>query len=100
MYRVIDLPCEVELSKAKATLNDGTLEVVMPRAAPVKSLRVETRPGLSPRGDASAQETGVKEAASSPQVVTGTNEPMVEAKAASSGKWHRHAETNRSIAMA
>lgn len=86
MYRVIDLPCEVDLSKAKATLNDSTLEVVMPRAAPVKSLRVETTPGLPSEGDASAQETGVKEAASSPQVVTGANEPMVKAKAVSSRK--------------
>jgi len=86
MYRVIDLPSEVDLSKAKATLNDSTLEVVMPKAAPVKSLRVETRPGLSSEGDASAEETGVKEAASSPQVVTGANEPAVKAKAASSRK--------------
>ena len=47
MFRVIDLPSEVDLSKAKATFNDGTLEVMMPKAAPAKSLRVETKPGVS-----------------------------------------------------
>jgi HSP20 family protein len=82
MFRVIDLPCEVDLSKAKATLNDGTLEVVMPRAAPAKSLRVETRPGLSSEDDTSAQETGGIEAAGSRPVVTGANEPMVKVKVA------------------
>ena len=86
MYRVIDLPCEVDLSKAKATLNNSTLEVVMPRADPVKSLRVETRPGLSSGDDSSAQETGGIEAAGSRPVVTGANEPMVKAKAASPRK--------------
>ncbi len=84
MFRVIDLPCGVDLSKAKATLNDNTLEVVMPRAAPVKSLRVETRPRSSSEGDSSAQETGRIEAAGNPRAVTGANEPMVEAKVASS----------------
>jgi hypothetical protein len=84
MFRVIGLPCEVDLSKAKATLNRNTLEVVMPRAAPVKGLRVETRPGLSSEGDTSAQEAGGIEAAGNPSVVTGANEPMVKAEAASS----------------
>ncbi len=84
MFRAIDLPCEVDLSRAKATFNDGTLEVVMPKAEPAKSVRVETKLGLSAEGDVSARETGVKEAAGSPQVVTGANEPMVKAKAASS----------------
>jgi|SRR5665213_141360 len=86
MYRVIDLPCEVDLSKAKATLNDNTLEVVMPRAAPAKSLRVETRPTLSAQGDTSVQETGAMQAAGSRPIVPGANEPMVKAKAASAGK--------------
>jgi HSP20 family molecular chaperone IbpA len=47
MLRVIDLPTEVNLSKARATFSDGTLEVVMPKAAPAKSVRVETKLALS-----------------------------------------------------
>jgi HSP20 family molecular chaperone IbpA len=47
MLRVIDLPTEVDLSKARATFSNGTLEVVMPKAAPAKSIRVETKPALS-----------------------------------------------------
>jgi HSP20 family protein len=47
MLRVIDLPAEVNLSKARATFSDGTLEVVMPKAAPAKSVRVETKLALS-----------------------------------------------------
>ncbi len=84
MFRIINLPCEVDLSKAKATFNDGTLEVVMPKAAPVKSVRVETKPGLSAEGGTSFQETGGIEAAGSPPVVTGANEPIVKAHAVSS----------------
>ena len=53
MFHVIDLPCEVDLSKAKATFNDGRLDVVMPKVALAKSVRVETMPGLSAEGDAS-----------------------------------------------
>jgi len=45
MFHVIDLPCEVDLSKAKASFNDGRLEVVMPKAAPARSVRVETKQG-------------------------------------------------------
>lgn len=84
MFRVIDLPCEVDLSKAKATFNDGTLVVVMPRAAPAKSVRVETKLGLSAEGDTSIQETGGIEAAGSPPVVPRANQPIVNAQAASS----------------
>ena len=40
MFRVIDLPCEVDPSRAKATFNDGRLDVVMPRVALAKSARV------------------------------------------------------------
>jgi hypothetical protein len=47
MFRVIDLPSEVDLLKAKATFNDGALDVVMPKAAPAKSVRVEAKLGLS-----------------------------------------------------
>jgi HSP20 family protein len=47
MFRVIDLPTEVNLSKARATFSDDTIEVVMPKAAPAKSVRVETNLALS-----------------------------------------------------
>jgi HSP20 family protein len=47
MFRVIDLPAEVDLSKARATFSDGTLDVVMPKVAPAKSVRVETNLALS-----------------------------------------------------
>jgi len=86
MFCVIDLPTEVDLSKAKATFNDGTLEVVMPKAAPAKSVRVETKLGVATEGDNSAHETGGIEDAGSPPVVTGANEPVVKAQAASSRK--------------
>jgi HSP20 family molecular chaperone IbpA len=39
MFHVIDLPCEVNPSKAKATLNDGRLDVVMPKVTFAKSAR-------------------------------------------------------------
>jgi HSP20 family protein len=47
MFRVIDLPAEVDLSKARATFSGGTLDVVMPKAAPAKSIRVETKLAMS-----------------------------------------------------
>jgi len=84
MFRVIDLPCEVDLSTAKATFTDGTLEVMMPKAAPAKSLRVETKSGPSAEGDTPVHETGGIEAAGDPAVVIGANEPIVKAQAASS----------------
>ena len=39
MFHVIDLPCEVDPSKAKATFNDGRLEVVMPKVVLAMSAR-------------------------------------------------------------
>jgi HSP20 family protein len=39
MYHVIDLPCEVDPSKAKATCHDGRLDIVMPKVALAKSAR-------------------------------------------------------------
>jgi HSP20 family protein len=51
--RVIDLPTEVDLSKAKATFNDGTLEVMMPKAASTKSVHVEMKAESSAEADAS-----------------------------------------------
>jgi len=78
MFCAIDLPTEVDLSKAKASFNDGRLEVVMPKAAPARSVRVETKPGLPAEGDTSVRETGGIEAAGRP--------PVVKAQAASSRK--------------
>ena len=86
IFRVIDLPCEVDLSKAKATFNDGTLEVFMPKAAPAKSLRVETKPELSAEGDSSVHETAGIEAEDAPPVVPKASEPIVKGQAASSRK--------------
>jgi HSP20 family molecular chaperone IbpA len=84
MFRVIDLPCEVDLSKAKATFNDGALEVVMPKTAPAKSIRVETTPGLSAKGETSVVETDGIETADTSPLVPGADEPIVKAQAASS----------------
>jgi hypothetical protein len=86
MFRVIDLPCEVDLSKAKATFNDGTLQVLMPKAVPAKSIRVETKPELSAEGDTSVHETGGIEPPGNSPVVTGANQPIAKAQAASSRK--------------
>lgn len=47
MLSVIDLPAEVDLFKARATVSNGTLEVVMPRAAHTKSVRAETKLAMS-----------------------------------------------------
>ena len=66
MFRVIDLPCDVDLSKAKATFDDGALEVVMPKAAPAKSLRVEMKPASSAQDETSDHETVAVEAAVHP----------------------------------
>jgi HSP20 family molecular chaperone IbpA len=84
MLCVIDLPTEVELSKAKAAFNDDTLEVVMPKAAPAKGIRVESKLGSSAKSDSSAPEIGGVEAAGSPPVVTGANELIVKAQTAAS----------------
>jgi HSP20 family protein len=78
MFRVIDLPAEVDLSKAKATFHDGTLEVMMPKAAPAKSLRMETKPEVSAEGNTSA---GEMEAEGAPPLA---DVPIVKAQAASS----------------
>jgi HSP20 family protein len=83
MFRVIDLPTEVDLSKAKATFTDGTLEVMMPKAAPAKSLRVEMKPELSAEGDTSVHESGGIEAA---DASADPGAPIAKAQAASSKK--------------
>ncbi len=84
MYRVIELPAEVDLSKAKATFSDAGLEVTMPKAAPAKSVRVETKLESPADGDTSVHETGPSETAGSPPVVPIAREPIVRANAASS----------------
>lgn len=86
MFRVVDLPCEVDLSKARATFNEGTLEVVMPKAAPAKSIRIEAKLQLPSEGDTSVHERAAIESAGSPPVVTGAHEPVAKAHAASSGR--------------
>jgi HSP20 family protein len=86
MFRVIELPCEVDLSKARATFNDGTLEVVMPRAAPEKSLRVETKRELSSQGDASIDRAFGVEPVGSTSILSEADDPIVKARTASSSK--------------
>jgi HSP20 family molecular chaperone IbpA len=68
MFRVINLPCEVDPSKSQATFNDGRLEVVMPKAPPAKRIHGETRTGLSAEGDSSVHEMGGTAAASTAKV--------------------------------
>ena len=84
IFRVVDLPAEVDLSKVKATLNDATLEVVMPKADPAKSVRVEAKLGLSAEDESAVRKNGGIEAAGHPPVVRETAEPAVQAQSASS----------------
>jgi HSP20 family protein len=84
MLSVIHLPCEVDLSKAKAVFNGGTLEVLMPKAAPAKSIRVETRLGLSVGDESYVRKNGRVEAAGQPPVVSDAAEAAVHAQSASS----------------
>jgi HSP20 family molecular chaperone IbpA len=46
MYHVIDLPCAVDPSVAKATYSDCRLEVVMPKATFTKSAPIQSLPEL------------------------------------------------------
>jgi HSP20 family protein len=41
ILRVVDLPAEVDSSKVSATLKDGVLNIELPKAAPVKAVRIE-----------------------------------------------------------
>ncbi len=43
IFRVLDLPAEVDPTKATATLKDGILELRMPRAAKAQKIRVEPK---------------------------------------------------------
>jgi HSP20 family protein len=82
IFHVAELPAEVDPSKAKATFTDGRLEIVMPKAAPAKSSRVETKPTLSAEGDTSVQ--AGTQPAGSPPAVTAAKRPIVKTRAASS----------------
>jgi len=82
IFHVAELPVEVDPSKAKATFTDGRLEIMMPKVAPAKSSRVETKPTLSAEGDTAVQ-AGI-EPAGSPPVVTAAKRPIVKAQAGSS----------------
>ena len=44
IFRAINLPAEVDSSKVTATLKDGVLEIVMPKAAKAQKVRVEEKP--------------------------------------------------------
>ncbi|MGB2622714.1 MAG: Hsp20/alpha crystallin family protein [Candidatus Acidiferrum sp.] len=83
MLCVIDLPTEVDLSKSKATLRDGTLEVEMPRAAPAKSVRVETKDALSGAAHTSVRERVGIEPLGSAVEGRQAGQPAVNAQAAS-----------------
>ena len=82
MLRVINLPTEVDLSKAKATFSDGTLDVVMPKAAPAKSVRIEAKLGLSAEGEPSVHESGGTDGVRTSPVLTEANKPVVKTQAA------------------
>jgi len=84
IFHVAELSATVDPSKSKVTFKDGMLEIVMPKAAPVKGVRAETKPALSVEGDTSVHETSGIEAAGSPPVVTGANKPIVKTQVASS----------------
>ena len=84
ILRVIDLPAEVDLSKAKATFSDGRLEVTMPKAAPAKSVRVETKIESPTDGNTSVNETGRSETAGSQPAFIEDHEPIAKTRAASS----------------
>jgi len=84
ILRVIDLPAEVDLSKAKATFSGGRLEVTMPKAAPAKSVRVETRIESSADGDTSVNKTGRSETADGQPAFIEDHGAMAKTRAASS----------------
>ena len=86
ILRIIDLRAEVDLSKVKATLNDGTLEVVMPKADPAKSVRVEAKLVLSAEDESSVRKNGGIEAAGHPPLVREASDSAVHAQSASSGR--------------
>ena len=45
IQRVIDLPSEIDSSKVNATLKNGVLTLEMPKAGPMKAVRVEPKAG-------------------------------------------------------
>jgi HSP20 family protein len=45
IMRVIDLPTAVDVERTSATLRDGRLELVMPKAAPARKIAIEPKAG-------------------------------------------------------
>jgi HSP20 family protein len=43
IMRVVQLPADVDTEKATATLKNGILELHLPKAAPARSIRIETK---------------------------------------------------------
>ncbi len=43
IFRVIDLPAEVDTAKVRATLNNGVLELELQKAGPAKNVRVDAK---------------------------------------------------------
>lgn len=43
IFRVVDLPAEINTEKVKATLENGILSLEMPKAAPAKKVAVDTK---------------------------------------------------------
>jgi|SRR5580700_2447839 HSP20 family molecular chaperone IbpA len=43
IFRVVELPADVDPANAKATVEDSTLEVVMPKAPPGKGARIKAK---------------------------------------------------------
>ena len=85
IFRIIDLPCAVDFSKARATFSTGSLEVVMPKADPAKSLRVETKPELSSaRGKSGVPATGEIDALNASPAPGEVKKTIVKARAVSS----------------
>lgn len=43
VFRAVDLPAEVDASKATATLKDGLLDLTLPKAAPARKIPIEQK---------------------------------------------------------
>lgn len=50
IFRAVDLPSEVKVSDATATLKDGVLELVMPKAAETKATQLQVKSAASGAG--------------------------------------------------
>ena len=43
VFRCVDLPADVDAEKVKATLKDGVLELLMPKATAARKIRIESK---------------------------------------------------------